>query len=65
MTEPESIMEPINIVAKVVCISIELLEAYVAVYRAAEYQIKMRPEDTVDMLLTAYISARKAGGFRE
>jgi hypothetical protein len=65
MTEPESIMQPINESDKVVCISLELLEAYVALHRAAEYQLKMHREDTVDMLENAHLAIRKAGGYHE
>jgi len=36
MSEPEFIMKPINDPDKVVCISLELLEAYVELQRAAE-----------------------------
>jgi len=60
MTEPESIMRPINEPEKAVCISLELLEAYVALHRAAEYQIAQHHDDTVEMLTNAVSLVRKA-----
>lgn len=65
MSEPESIMKPINKSDKVACISLELLEAYVAIHRAAEYQIANHNDDTVEMLTNAVALVRKAGGSNE
>ena len=50
---------------KVVCISLELLEAYVAIHRAAEHQIANHYDDTVEILKNAVALVRKAGGSHE
>jgi hypothetical protein len=65
MTEPESIMKPINEPDKVVCISLELLEAYVFLFRTAQL-ITWRPsKDDIDELDDAVATVIKAGGSRE
>ena len=67
MTEPEFIMKPINDPDKVVFISLELLEAYVELQRAAEAW-----EDAGDIcwgeekrLSVAICNVRKAVGSHE
>lgn len=47
--------------AGVVMISADQHLAYVDLQRAAEYQAKMHPEDTVDWLRNALAAVRKAG----
>ena len=64
MTEPESIMKPINEPDKVVCISADWHEAVIRLVEAAEYQLKWHSEDTVELLKNA-LAAVKSGGSRE
>jgi hypothetical protein len=65
MTEPESIMKPINDPDKVVCISLELLEAYVFLFRTAQLITWCPSKDDIDELDDAVATVIKAGGSHE
>ena len=72
MTEPESIMYPVpgrdiylNPKNAVVCISVELLEAYVFLFRTAQSITWCSSTDDFDELDDAVATVIKAGGSRE
>ena len=65
MSEPDSIMKPINEPDKVVCISLELLEAYVILFRKAQLITWCPSMDDIDELDDAVATVIKAGGSHE
>jgi hypothetical protein len=62
MSEPESIMRPIDEPDKVICISVELLEAYVFLFRTAQLITWGSSMDDFDELNDAVATVIKAGG---
>ena len=72
MTEPDSIMYPVpgrdiylNPKNAVVCISLELLEAYVFLFRTAQLIARGSSMDDFDELNDAVATVIKSGGSRE